>query len=568
MPIRKFLYYFTAAYLIILFFFGVFYEEMTDVFINVMSRGIFTSEPIAIFNNYGAHFLLNHLYTKLNSFSPLGWYGIINLLFQYLSLANTVFLIYRILKPDKIKINWLLFSFLLTLMTDDILNLQYTKTAIYLICSSILNILFYEIRREKIQKGILYFNLALFITGLLIRPQAFYLSMLLLIPLIIFKIKIFLKGTTLRMSPILIPLALITLTILFSYTRNYTETDKLYSSFSQFSSSVWDGKQPESTLALKDKKDSTIYQSFQLYFIPEIRFMNDSFFNSIGIYKQHYATEFIKVAVMQISYKVNLAKISITRLYNESSPKFLFLIFLILYILYNSALQKQIFRKIIIHFLWTIFILSAITIIAKMEFRVFYPIFFFSIICALMINPNFIIKKHIINLFFTGLVFISGIILLQYNSYIYINRIITQREIKDFYTEVSKSRKKMIFVADMWSLNILFGNNVLKSSLYMDQTEWLTFDCGYHIFFSEYEEKRKLLTNANTFQESLNNVKAYKNKYVFIFTEARINLLKKYAKDIYNIDINFKKQKEKPLFEHFGYNGEMHIYQYSIDNED
>ena len=74
------------------------------------------------------------------------------------------------------KLNWVIFLLLFILLFDDLLYLQYTKTAIYLICSSILNIAWYSISKIKMTNRLLLWNSLLYAIGLLIRPQALYFS--------------------------------------------------------------------------------------------------------------------------------------------------------------------------------------------------------------------------------------------------------------------------------------------------------------------------------------------------------------------------------------------------------
>ena len=92
-----------SLFAVIAVFIGFYYEEFTDVVFQVMFSGIFSGRPDHLFNTYGSHYLLSHVYKALYLIAPsIPWYGVILSGFMFLATLNLLVLLRRILASHTI----------------------------------------------------------------------------------------------------------------------------------------------------------------------------------------------------------------------------------------------------------------------------------------------------------------------------------------------------------------------------------------------------------------------------------------------------------------------------------
>lgn len=561
MKFKYILLYITFLFVFIIIFPGIYYEDMTDVYISVMSRGFFTSEPVAIFNNYGAHFLLAQLYVNLEKIYAIGWYGILNVLFMYLATINIFLCVYKSIKNKNTFIFYFINAGITALVLNDILFLQYTKTAIYLVFSS-LWIITYNFRHNSKSKSGLFFiayQFFLFTTGILLRQFSVVLILMIYMPVLSLALINYSGNHRKRLAVYLFLLFSISFTILYAATFPWNKTDKDYAAFVNYKISIWDNGQSENTILLKNETDSINYKCLSAYFIPEKKMCDPAYLKSLGIYKSHDLDDHIKSSFLQITTKISISNERWKELTGDYYTDSIFLLFILFPFIFKRRNQKTRILKVI----WIFFCIEIISIIVKMEGRVLYPSLLILII-ILMEETDWSAKRS--NTVLSIFIIISSIniyYIISGKYYNIKNRQQGQDEIIQLISDIKKDNPAKIYVLDWVTINIL-ENRVITFNKELNKLRWFTLDPGYLVFYTEYSLKQKQLTGTTKFEAFIEYAVHHKDQFTFIFSEDRILLIKKYYKTIYHKDIEFIFQK--PLFTKGDiFNGHYGFYEYSIE---
>lgn len=539
--------FFTFIYCVLLIYPGIYYEEMSDVLFSIMHRGYFTSEPVPLFNNYGSHFLLTHLYIYLENKISIGWYGILNIFFMYLATINLAYCIYILTKEKNKSIQYSLYFILIILLTHDILFLQYTKTAIYLVFSSVF-VLSYRLKNNKLKPStfLILYNILLLIIGIMLRQYSILLVIVLYLPILLFQLK---QNENLNKKQLVIyftVFSIITILLLRLSLLSYNSTDRSYAEFAEYKISIFDNKQSASTLHLKNEIDSINYDCLKNYFIPELTTISADYLESLGIYKSHSITGLIKLSVFDLSNKINMALLKWASVFSNKKHWIFILLTFAFFITITIKNYKSLFRSVL-YIIWFIFSLLFISIIVKTEERVIFPtIVILTIVCAenLSYIPN---RNSIFQLMLFSFLIIS--------SYFYIQTIYWQIKIRkeqevktDFFISqfINKNTNK-VFVLNHLS-KIILENKVLNFNNEVSKIKWFCMPPEYLIFYPEYYQKQYNITGTNNFKEFIEYSVLHKDKIFFIYTEDRIELLKKYCLIIHGISLKFKIQQSN-IFE-------------------
>jgi hypothetical protein len=563
---NKIILFFYFFFLLIIIYPGIYYEDISDVNFSIMSSGFFTSKPISLFNSYGAHFLLTHLYTFLEQLIAIGWYGIINVFILFLAIVN---LYYCLFLSTISKSNFYRYGFFLVLfpfLFYDIIFLQYTKTSIYLIFSSIW-LLTYHLRGTKENNPsfiFLFYNLLLLFIGMLLRPFSIILIVLLYFPILLLHLK---QNKKLQYKLVIKYFSVFFIMSVFvfvfsSYSLN--TTDKEYSAFAEYKISVWDNGQSINSLHLKTNTDSIKFECFSKYFLPEKSIVDASYLESIGIKKTHSPLKLLNASLHELPLKTAIAVNRWKELFGNYTRNLYTLLILLLLLFFNYS-NKQILAKQLICILWIAICLLILSILVKMEERVLYPSIFILIVLLvdnLSVSENKFTSRFFVFVFII-LILISNFLFMNttfHNSKIRRNG---QQEINTFINETSKISPKKIVILDWLSINIL-ENRVITFNKELNKLRWFTLDPGYLVFYTEYSLKQKQLTGTTKFEAFIEYAVHHKDQFTFIFSEDRILLIKKYYKTIYHKDIEFIFQK--PLFTKGDiFNGHYGFYEYSIE---
>ncbi|MFN8284396.1 MAG: hypothetical protein U0U67_14340 [Chitinophagales bacterium] len=544
---------------------GIYYEDMTDVMMSVLSRGFYTSEPVSIFNNYGAHFILGQLYASLEKLFPIGWYGILNLFFTYLAVINILYCVFLSTTGKDKYIRYLFIAAILIFLVNDILFIQYTKTSIYLIFTSVW-IISYNLR-NKIKtaqsKLLIGYNIILFVIGLLLRQFSILLVVFIYFPILLIQFIQNDERSFKKLAITAISFFAVSALIIYTSALPYNSTDKQYAAFANYKISIWDNAQPANTLHFQNSKDSMYFKCLSSFYIPEKAVCDPNYLNKIGVLKAHSLLNWAETSFKQLNSKISA---SLARWQEITSDKIVNRFTVILLILpFIFIRSRKNIMQATLYLLWISFCLIAISIIVKMESRVLFP----SVLILLVLIIDKIDKtenqqittKYFMYIF--SLVFIyHAFLYVQSKYFIASKRLQGQQEINKLINDFKNYEPTKIYLLDWITINML-ENEVIHSNTNAQKLNWYSVDAAYLVFYDEYYKKRTQITGTATLKDFLKYLQLHKDNFVFLYSENRTNLFAEYSKTIYNIDLKFS--APTPIItEGEIFNGKYNFYRYTL----
>jgi hypothetical protein len=557
MKISSLIFYSILLFIFLIIFPGIYYEDMTDVYLSILSKGLLTSEPVAIFNNYGAHFMIGHLYPFLHKIYPLDWYAMINILLLALAIANLFHCIFLLHGDKKKRISYLIILFLLPLILQDIIFFQFNKTSIYLLFSSIWIL---TRQTDKITGYVRYYNFFLFVAGLLLRPLCLLIVAALFLPSFIFSPQKKSQLASVRNFILLFGFGFIIILLSF---RSYDQRDRAYADFAEYKSSVWDNGQPASSLILKSDKDSLVYECMSKYFLPEMSVITGNELKTIGIYKAHTPTEFIIVSFSEIRFKAKKAIEKWQEILGDPYLVFFYCSVLLL-ILFHANDKKALFRQLIT-VCWVFIGIIAMSVLIKMETKILYP---------LLILLLFVLTEHSRLIFGRNKIYTYIILLsmlaggLKFTDTLRFSareRRTGQEEINQLTQNLSTDSSRKTIVLDWLSINVL-GNSVINFNKDIYQINWITLEPAYLLFYDEYYRKNKTITGYADFPDIVKHMNSSKTDFMLLYSEDRPALLQKYCRIMHDTPLQFEQGNQ-----HFKdskiLSGKINFHEYKIKQD-
>ena len=391
---------------------------------------------------------------------------------------------------------------------------------------------------------VIFYNIFLIFIGILIRPLCSIIIITLYLPLLLIYVY---KTNRSKMKETIITILIL---IIFSLTfiilsyRVYNSVDKEYADFVIYKSSVFDNGQSRETLKLRNIKDSTIYNSFTNYYIPEKEYYNANYLDKLGIYKAHTPYEFIKVSINELPYKIKKAISKWEILFQQNYRWFFILFFILLLLCLSFNTNKKYFFRNLIIILWFILCLTSLSVLIKIEDRILYPSILMCFILLLETSDTYIgpAKDWFVRICMIALL-LSCIFFIQNRFYEITKRQHGHDKIAKLMLDIKLHHSEKIFILDAFSLNIL-SSRLFYYSKNTEKIKWFSIEPGYLIFYKEYFEKQYKLTGTRNYKDLFLYASGHKNNFVFIYSGDRIKLVEEYNKNIHNINLPFMVQKQ------------------------
>jgi hypothetical protein len=539
---------FTIAVLFItltIMFYGVFYGWLDDTILANYLQGVFLGEPISEF--FTAHIFISKIYHFFyQNFVLIGWYGVFLIIFNGLAVFNVFYVIYKkwqSLHKSNFYIIFLtcLIVYILILV-ENLVLLNYSKTALLLLGSSLLLLDFfaYSNFRSKIHFIWYVYLMMSILIGLFLRYD---IAIFIIIPLTFFLVRNFNnKFYLIKVITFSIVVGfLFFLTMNLSLVSDVKEKNKVISHILN----ITDGKNTINDFFIDLANKDIEYKALALSYLPDTKFYNSE---SLDIWGQRsiLSIESLKFFYSKLVFELNKANSSYSSDYLESENWLQPFVF---FLLFNFAIFifSIIYSKNKHHLFFHVLILSSyylgiviVMVFFKMEGRVAMPSSAIITLASfsLFVENNSGIVYRLRKYLFIFLVVIS-IFKLQSLSKLSEkkqNELVLQ---SNFVKELNHVFNNKLIFFDIWTMS-LFSNDPLLVTPRNTSNKYLTHKECWSGFIDNHVKYIDNLCGGSDFVSFYSCMYNKKNQVVFVYTkDARIGLIEEYAKRIHNYNLEF-----------------------------
>ena len=527
-----------SAFTIILF--GTYFETNDDQVMSMLISGAFQPDGGAYELSYFFYRYLVHVFEFLYSIAPgIPWYGV-SLLFFNLAATINIFYVLAISLSGYFRqsvVTILLGLFFFTVVSENFIEINFTRTAVLLGGSSVI-VLFILLNRQKGFGEWLWIGVcSLFIIcSVLIRPMAGVLIAFLLMPFILYygyKLKTF------RYSVYFTIIMSCFVALLFISTQKFRPQNEL--DMIKYGSTIANivDFDYDTHGQLRNKQDSLKKEAIKNFFVSDRKVLTDDFLNIISsdnyLASDKLTFSRFKASLKYTSYYLFLEYPGMTFLY--------FSVFLV--ILTGITMQNT--KERLIFILLQIINFSSIILIhtiMKLPERLFVPLYGIFIVCTIFIL--FILsreddtKRKIFNTipYLFMLAFILGLYSV-YNNYRTIKY--ENRLNEAVFRDISENCRNKSIILTTPSSILLGGMNPING-LQTGNNRIFPF-IGWTTFMPSYYRELKKLCGSESINDFMDFVRGNPD-YIFVSNEKFNDFASRYFLVFYGNEIKFQ---EDPL---------------------
>lgn len=523
-----------------------YYEDHEDPYLTVLSQGNLTGGPQLIPNTLGVWFGITRLMLVAYQHSPgFDWYAVCLLLGYILLIYQLVSAVINLqyhLNGSK-SIAYALLLVLAITFSENLLLWQLTRLSLLLAGISMFN-MWYGLtfsNSKKILSAKFLFSLACFTYAGIIRIEPATLVLALCLPLFI--ISFLLDKKLKAYLPLLMPaFVIIALSVLVN--TSFNNTDSKYLEFRKYQFSLFDFKQPSSSMRLESYRDSVIFNAATLAFVNDSQNINPAFFKRIGVLPLDKTVSSIPHYFQNLSSAPLKLKRSAFRILEANAGLVLIYFFTSLFIGHSFFKSGgKCFYGFTLAQLWAIALYVGVTSFMKMENRVLAPMLW----CFILINFSFwvyllpeealTLRKTLKWKAFIILIVVAAVIdgNNTYRHWGY--RLEDKSQTNALFTKLNQRQEQIIVVGATFISRLHlqpFSQNAVLSG-----KKLVSIDNCFYWMLPGYAPYVERVCGTSDAVGAVRNFEIQKQNVLFASTQGRIDLMQQYFSAVYNMPLNF-----------------------------